>query len=593
MSRSYLSHDNFMDAAKAGTVKGDAVLRKQYVAESIKAVEKTDASAPGRSRQFVISTATVDRDNDSVAAAGWQLDNYKKNPVVLFAHDYSSLPVAKCTDVRTKGGNLIATAEFADHDMANTVLRLIDGGFLNATSVGFRPLKYSMNEARSGMDFAEQELLEFSIVPVPANPDALLVSRELIGDVARVKEWAKDTLAALASKGVSPHDVSMKKAPDGASWSAPSLTDMVGSTGWGDLSAAQKTHVAGHYAWVASDPPDAFGDCKLPHHDGKSGSVVWSGVAAAAARMNQATIPSADMGAVKAHLARHYKQFEKDVPWEVSATKWAAFEKAVTSGVNVIEALMAQGFAEEAAAIAKKPKPSTADDNDQSANNAPGDSKPNDGAPEDDDESAHGPGPDGKGKRVADTPSPANYDKDDDPDEQMSAKSLTMARAIYRAMKAGCQCAMRPNHDPATCKCCLGGTCKCAKCVKDDSDADNVQSAANGGTAKSGRVLSAANEKKIRAAHDHLVDVLKALPPPFHGNNPNNTNDGDDDDSSGSGKSFVLELADSPVIEKVVDDQDLADVMRLAMSEIIRDTIKQTVKTETAATLNRLRGRVD
>jgi hypothetical protein len=53
---------------------------------------------------------------------------------------------------------------------------MVKRGFLRATSVGFRPKrdKYSWNEERGGIDFEEQELLEFSVVPVPSNPEALL-----------------------------------------------------------------------------------------------------------------------------------------------------------------------------------------------------------------------------------------------------------------------------------------------------------------------------------------------------------------------------------------------------------------------------------
>jgi HK97 family phage prohead protease len=197
MSRAYISHDDFVKAATAGTVPADAVLRKQFVCEKAQA-----AADAGRKRTFIISTAAVDRDNDSISPKGWNLDNYKKNPVVLFAHDYSSLPIAKCVNIKMAGGQLIADCEFADHEMASTVLRLVDGGFLNATSVGFRPTKYSLNETRKGVDYEEQELLEYSIVPVPANPEALIVSRELIGDVKLLQEWATKTLEV--TKGENP-----------------------------------------------------------------------------------------------------------------------------------------------------------------------------------------------------------------------------------------------------------------------------------------------------------------------------------------------------------------------------------------------------
>jgi hypothetical protein len=67
--------------------------------------------------------------------------------------------------------------EFASaetYPFAETVRRMVAGGFLSAASVGFKPLKYMYNEERRGVDIEESELLEWSIVPVPANPECLV-----------------------------------------------------------------------------------------------------------------------------------------------------------------------------------------------------------------------------------------------------------------------------------------------------------------------------------------------------------------------------------------------------------------------------------
>ena len=37
--------------------------------------------------EFILSDATADRFGDIVEPAGWQLDNFKKNPIALFGHD--------------------------------------------------------------------------------------------------------------------------------------------------------------------------------------------------------------------------------------------------------------------------------------------------------------------------------------------------------------------------------------------------------------------------------------------------------------------------------------------------------------------------
>jgi hypothetical protein len=55
-----------------------------------------------RSLDFVISTASVDRYGDTVAVDGWKLTNFRKNPVVLWMHDNTMLPVGKASNVRVE-----------------------------------------------------------------------------------------------------------------------------------------------------------------------------------------------------------------------------------------------------------------------------------------------------------------------------------------------------------------------------------------------------------------------------------------------------------------------------------------------------------
>jgi HK97 family phage prohead protease len=130
-----------------------------------------------RTIKFLISTDSIDRDGDVLSPKGWQLDSYKKNPIVLWSHDYSGLPIAKATHIEATDKGLAATAAFPEkgvHPFADTVYELLKGGFLGAASVGFKPLKHEMASDRKGFNYFEQELLEFSVVPIPANPEALV-----------------------------------------------------------------------------------------------------------------------------------------------------------------------------------------------------------------------------------------------------------------------------------------------------------------------------------------------------------------------------------------------------------------------------------
>ena len=138
--------------------------------------------------RFCISTETVDRELDKIALAGWDLTQYRNNPVVLWAHDAQRLPIGRAMDVGVVNGRLMASVKFVPPDMpeaggfAEAVFRMAKDGWLGATSVGFRPIKwdYTNDETRGaddwfpGIDFEEQELVELSIVTVPANPEALI-----------------------------------------------------------------------------------------------------------------------------------------------------------------------------------------------------------------------------------------------------------------------------------------------------------------------------------------------------------------------------------------------------------------------------------
>lgn len=149
--------------------------------------------------RFVISTDTVDRQNDTINQTGWKLDNFMKGGTILWSHDYSGLPIAKPVSVEMSGGKLIAVADFTDsskiYPFADTVYQMLDKGLIRGTSVGFKPIKYVFNAERGGVDYSEQELLEFSICPVGANPEALVMGAKSFGiDLLPMKQWVIGTL---------------------------------------------------------------------------------------------------------------------------------------------------------------------------------------------------------------------------------------------------------------------------------------------------------------------------------------------------------------------------------------------------------------
>ena len=127
---------------------------------------------------FVISNEEVDRHGDVVLAQGWRLQAYLRNPVFLWAHDYARPAIGRALSVWTEPGQLLARLEFAPTDFAREVAALYRTGYQQGVSVGFKPLRYEERRqertgAFLGIRFLEQELLEVSAVPVPANRQAL------------------------------------------------------------------------------------------------------------------------------------------------------------------------------------------------------------------------------------------------------------------------------------------------------------------------------------------------------------------------------------------------------------------------------------
>jgi hypothetical protein len=127
----------------------------------------------------IISTEDTDRAGEIVKQSGWELANYKNNPIVLWGHDYYSLPVGVCpeTYLTEKDGvpALGAKGVFLSADInpfAQQVRKLYEFGLKAGagvgctTSVGFIPKEF---DDKSRNTITKAELLEFSFVPIPAN----------------------------------------------------------------------------------------------------------------------------------------------------------------------------------------------------------------------------------------------------------------------------------------------------------------------------------------------------------------------------------------------------------------------------------------
>jgi len=136
-----------------------------------------------RGLEFIASTAQVDRYGDIIEVEGWELDNWLKVPVILYGHDYGGFPIGQgVSAIKDPLRGLVIQAKFAtaqENPEADIAYRLALGGYIRAVSVGFMDLEREPildNEGnRTGWRFKRTELLEVSLVAVPANPGALIV----------------------------------------------------------------------------------------------------------------------------------------------------------------------------------------------------------------------------------------------------------------------------------------------------------------------------------------------------------------------------------------------------------------------------------
>lgn len=117
--------------------------------------------------EVVATNEGVDRDGEVIQVNAWDFNNFLKNPVLLWGHDYGSLPIGAVTSLEVRDGQVIAKGTFANTEFAQEVKQLYDDGFLKSVSVGF------IVRERNGPIITKAELLELSFVTVPSNPDAL------------------------------------------------------------------------------------------------------------------------------------------------------------------------------------------------------------------------------------------------------------------------------------------------------------------------------------------------------------------------------------------------------------------------------------
>ncbi len=278
--------------------------------------EAKEVNEEERSLVAYASTAVMDRDGEVIKTEGWELDNFKKNPVILLSHEYRQPPIGKALWVKKDKDRLKFKAQFAKTQVADEVFQLYKDGFMRAFSVGFIPKEWEDGDTEDEKGpkrvYTKQELLEISAVSVPSNPDALVaavsegkIKTKALKEALHIEDNKKG-VDSMEEKGVIPFK-DLGIAPKDEPWDGPR-----------EVREADIEDLKLICTWYDSEKPDIKQSYKLPHHRAKSHKAVWRGVAAAMAALFGArggvNIPDKDRKGVYNHLAKHYKQFDETPP---------------------------------------------------------------------------------------------------------------------------------------------------------------------------------------------------------------------------------------------------------------------------------------
>lgn len=181
--------------------------------------------------EAVITTSATDRHGEHIETGGISTEQYMNNPVVLYGHDYEGLPIGKTIKLTPFKNKLKARFQLAIEELpfAATVYNLVKNGYLNAVSIGGLVKEWDDKYTT----IKEMEMIEFSIVPIPANPQALITARSFEAAAGKSLEVVREEFQSLQHKSLVDK---LSEMPENDINSAVSILEMLTAT----LKAAAK-----------------------------------------------------------------------------------------------------------------------------------------------------------------------------------------------------------------------------------------------------------------------------------------------------------------------------------------------------------------
>lgn len=172
-------------------------------------LDVTKALDPDKGIEAVMWAGGFDRVGDAIAPGAIRLDNFRKNPIMLYQHDHNA-PIGTWSNVRQIGDQLLGTFRLAAAGTSSeidAIREMVKQGILRAISIGFNAFQYREDEQLDRHVYTDIELLEASLVSVPCSPDALIIARSFGADEKRIFSRGAGEVSPSAST-----DLTRKKA---------------------------------------------------------------------------------------------------------------------------------------------------------------------------------------------------------------------------------------------------------------------------------------------------------------------------------------------------------------------------------------------
>ncbi len=289
-----------------------------------------------------VSTRTIDKDGEIVVPAGGIFTEFEKTMAFFWGHNYSLPPLGSDKYIKKDDWGIKALSEYGDTGegtMAEVMWRLVKQGHQKASSIGFVPLSWTEPTAndwdrvtgklatkwgeftddikqKTSRIITKWVLLEHSDVGLACNNDTSIVhvAKQYGADDAMLKHLGFSEVAPVEPeakkdpehKGVIPyHDYGT--AEESTSWEGPR-----------EIAESDVKELVKICTWFDDSDPELKSSYKLPHHRPSDSKAVWKGVVASMGVLLGArggvNIPNGDKAGAYAHLAKHYKEFQKEPP---------------------------------------------------------------------------------------------------------------------------------------------------------------------------------------------------------------------------------------------------------------------------------------